>query len=756
MPNIVLTKVRDKSHDKAVRSKILSFLTKLTEDDTSVGLHIEKMVNAADKRARTGRVDKGLRAVLYLLETGEAEKTYVYAGTWEHDEAIARAKSRVLRVNPVNGVAELIEVGTPEIVPHSPPYTHGMSRVEAPVLETPMTPVLVERNYSEESLVGDLGLGRELAAQLMSLESEDDVLGLAETMENGWQSIALLGLAVGDTIDKIRTDLGFDETGGHPGEEPAATEDELLVRSLSRPASQMQFSQIAGAEELQRAIESQDFSAWRVFLHPEQRQYATRRYNGAFRLSGGAGTGKTVVLLHRANELQKQNPHSRIVLTTFTRALAANLSRDLERLNPKIQLAKQLGSPGVDVRGIDALAAAVKESGELAYGDAAKQVLGYVVERGVAYRSNGDGWKASLQEVDTDLPSGALHPAFFEAEYLQVILPQRITTREAYLAVRRPGRGVALDRRKRAQVWAVVEHYRETARVTGKLSFAEVAEIGAAWLSRRSEEGFSALADHVLVDEGQDLTPSHWKLLRALVAEGPNDLFIAEDSHQRIYGNPVVLSRYGIQIVGRSRRLTLNYRTTEQNLRFALGVLDGANYHDIEDSDEGLEGYRSARLGPKPILRPAESDAAQFQQASDLLNEWKQEGVDQGTVAVLVRTNKAAQQVREHLDSFGIDTTLLTSAKRNETRPVVLTMNTSKGMEFSHVLLFDVSVGSMPLAWLTERIAPEEANDILLRERSLLYVAASRARDVLAVSWKHEPSELLGAALGRGELEPER
>lgn len=755
MPNIVLTKVRDKSHEKAVRAKILGFLTKLTEDDTSGGLHIEKMVNAADKRARTGRVDKGLRAVLYLLETGEAEKTYVYAGTWEHDEAIARAKSRVLRVNPVNGVAELIEVGSPEIVSHAPAAQRSGRNGEAPVETAGMLPVLAERNYSEEGLVDILGLEPALASQLMSLDTEDEVLALAESLENGWQAAALLGLAVGDPIEQIRADLALDEELSQLGEAATVTEDELIVRSLSRPASQMQFSQIDGADELQRAIEGQDFSAWRVFLHPEQRKYATRSYNGAFRLSGGAGTGKTVVLLHRANELHKRNPASRILLTTFTRALAGNLSRDLEKLDPRIQLATRLGAPGVYVRGIDALAAAAREQGGTAYGEAARHVLGYTADSGVAYRSNGDGWKSSLQEVDTELPNGILHPAFFEAEYLQVILPQRIVTREAYLTVRRPGRGVALDRRKRAQVWAVVEHYRETARVLGKLSFAEVAEIGAAWLEQRYAAGAAAVADHVLVDEGQDLTPSHWKLLRALVTEGPDDLFIAEDSHQRIYGNPVVLSRYGIRIVGRSQRLTLNYRTTEQNLRFALGVLEGARYQDIEDQAESLDGYRSARTGPRPILRPADSDAAQFQQAAELLNQWKEEGVDQGTVAVLVRTNKAAQQVRERLDGFGIDTTLLTAAKRNETRPVVLTMNTSKGMEFSHVLLFDVSINSMPLAWLTERIAPEEADDILLRERSLLYVAASRARDVLAVSWKKEPSSLLGVALDRSDLDDE-
>ncbi|MBL3700921.1 UvrD-like helicase family protein [Leucobacter luti] len=750
-----MTKVRDQHHEKDARAKILSFLTKLTEDDTSVGLHIEKMVQAADKRARTGRVDLGLRAVLYLLETGEAEKTYVYAGTWEHDEAIARAKSRVLRVNPVNGVAELIDVGAPKPALRAPQDRATPGHPAEPT-RAPAPPVLVEREYRESDLVDELGLTPQLAAQLMAAATAEDILQLADTMENEWQSAALLGLAVGDAVHKIRQDLGFgaDAEPENTADGAERTEDEELVRSLAHPASQMQFNPIDGADELRRAIEGQDFSAWRVFLHPEQRKYATRPYNGAFRLSGGAGTGKTVVLLHRANHLQQQNPQARILLTTFTRALAANLSRDLERLNPEVSLTDRLGEAGVQVRGIDALAASVRDRAMGDFGDIAQQVLGHRVDRGATYRPNSDGWKEAVQDVDTELPPEILHPTFFEAEYLQVILPQRLTTREAYLTVRRPGRGVALDRKKRAQVWSIVQHYRDTARALGRLSFAEVAEIGAAWLEReRAVAGDgSGLADHVLVDEGQDLTPSHWKLLRAIVPVGPNDLFIAEDSHQRIYGHQVILSRYGIRIVGRSRRLTLNYRTTEQNLRFALGVLDGAEYQDSESGEEGLDGYRSARLGPRPVLRPAPTDAAQYDQAAELLREWDEQGVDPGTVAILVRTNKTAQLVRQRMDERGVETVLLTAAKRNESRPVVLTMNTAKGMEFSHVLLFDVSLSSMPLAWLTDRLAVEEANDLLLRERSLLYVAASRARDVLAVSWKGDASTLLSGAQSLGEL----
>ena len=175
-------------------------------------------------------------------------------------------------------------------------------------------------------------------------------------------------------------------------------------------------------------------------------------------------------------------------------------------------------------------------------------------------------------------------PQFLAAEYAQVVLPNRITSREAYYKVRRPGRGVALDRAKRAAVWDVIEAYRAQARIAGSVDFAEAATIAAAHLRRVASAHGAFVADHVLVDEGQDLGPAHWQLMRALVGEHADDLFIAEDSHQRIYGQRIVLSQFGIRIVGRSQRLTLNYRTTAQNLAYAINVLEGGKYVDLEDA----------------------------------------------------------------------------------------------------------------------------------------------------------------------------
>lgn len=738
MPNIVLTKLKDQPTDKTVKAKILTFLAKLAEDDTTKGLHIEKMNQAVDSRARTARVDQSWRAVLYCLDTKDQERTYVYAGTWEHDTAIERAKTIKVNLNAVNGAVELIA----ETMPAERPT--AKADVGAPGVGVPKPPAALpylesQFNYMLADLVEMLGFDEASARRLLNATSETEVLALAEKFENAWQQTAALGLAVGDSLDKIRDDLGLNEkVEPVPGE----TEDDHIVRALQHPASKMQFTFVEDDEELRRIIEGGDFGAWRVFLHPEQARYATRNYNGPFRLTGGAGTGKTVVLLHRARNLAAASPAASVVLTTFTKALAENLKRDLERLDPEVQLAEGLGEPGVLVRGLDQLSNAVRGKAGASYADATAVIFGAPIEPARSLVGAADGWREAIDAVSPDLPTSLLMPSFFEGEYLHVILPARVATEQEYFAVRRPGRGVALDRKKRAAVWAVVDRYRKSARISGSLSFPEVAAISAVWLEQHGADT-GVLADHVLIDEAQDLTPLHWQFLRALAGEGKDDLFIAEDTHQRIYGQHVVLSRSGIKITGRSRRLTLNYRTTEENLRYALGVLAGAQYVDSESEQEGVQGYRSARRGPQPLPLAAASNAEMNQQIAEVVREWLADDVDPSTIAILARTKGEAVAARDALNAQGVHVNVITTQQTGGDKPVALTMHTAKGMEFSRVVLYNISDGVVPNEYALRNAAPEEREDALLRERSLLYVAASRARDALVVSWHGTVSELL-------------
>lgn len=728
MPTIVMTPTMNRL-DGALKRKAWAFIEKLTTSDDSLGLHIEPITNSVDPRVRTGRVDQQFRAVLFKIQGSGPEAYYVLHGVWNHDDAIEIAKKSRLSVNPVNGVLELVQ--EEPTVSQAPRLT---SPWDAPEPEVQAHPILPGRGITMAELTDELGIDRDLATAALTAISDDELSDVADRAADHviWQGIALLEIASGASVADVQRSLEL-ERAAIP---PDSTNDDAVIEALQRPASRTGFS-VLDDDDLRRAIDEKSFDAWRVFLHPEQRHYAERSNRGPFRLSGGAGTGKTVVLIHRARMLARSNPTARILLTTYTRNLADALKADLLRLDPSIVLASQLGAAGVYVSGIDAVAAAVlRQTGNLA--DAALEVLGTNAV-GVSKRTNRGEWTDAMDSAGQDLPADARTVSFLEGEYALIVLPNRLTTREQYWKARRPGRGVKLDRAKRNAVWDVIETYRRRSRLDGTVDFEEATALAAAAL----EESGQALCDHVLVDEGQDLTPARWQLLRALVASGPDDLFIAEDSQQRIYGRQVVLGRYGIGIVGRSRRLTLNYRTTAENLAFAVGVLSGAAFIDVEEKAANSVGYRSARSGPAPILIGTETALEELQTAADLVTGWLNEGVEPAAIAVLTRDQRQRHLLTEGLRERGVQTQEVEAGDAGTGLPLVMTMHRAKGMEFSNVLLFGLSARTLPSPVVTKDLIDSELADALLRERSLLYVAATRARDQLACSWSGERTKLL-------------
>ncbi|OBH19692.1 3'-5' exonuclease [Mycolicibacter sinensis] len=718
--------------DGSVKNKVYDFFEKLTADDTAPGLHIEPLKLAIDPRVRTGRVDQNYRAVLFRVDDKSNERTYIYMGTWAHDEANKLAERATLRVNPINGTLEGL-IGEPAEFVDKP------ATVETTV-EAPQLSYLAGVGYTLEDLTDRLGLGAAVAARAMAARDEAALLDAAEGGLD-WEASALLDLATGIDIDTIREKHGFTE-------QPVDTnldEDQQIIEALERPASKMQFAFIEGNEELRRVIEGGDFAAWRTFLHPEQRKYVEQNYNGAFRLSGGAGTGKTVVSIHRARRLAHDNPDARIILTTFNATLAQGLRADLAVLDPDLLIADKPGDRGVYVGGLDALGKAVLDrSGETA-SLAAERIFGRRVDFGHKRTSADAVWREVIGTVDSGLDAKLATPTFLEGEYVAVVLANRITALEQYAKVARAGRGVRLNRPQRIAVWKLVEAFRRQSQMDETISFPEVLALAAEALAIQTENTGTHLVDHVVVDEGQDLHATHWALLRALVAEGPNDLFIAEDSHQRIYGSPVVLSRFGIKIVGRSRRLTLNYRTTAQNLHFAVGVLSGAEYTDLEQGVEDTSEYRSARTGPAPELIACTDQVDELGKVADKIKSWLADGdVQPENIAVLTRSQDDRDRFVRGLGERGVSARALDKAVAGTGHPLVLTMHRAKGMEFSRVILAGVDDKHVPLPAAVRAIPDEERDEALLRERSLLYVASSRARDALVVTWSGTRSELLG------------
>lgn len=779
MPTLIWSKVKD-GLDASMKKKAYAFFEKLQEDDTLPGLNIEHIKGSVDRRVRTGRVDDNFRCVLFKL-TSAGEPFYVIHGVWPHDKANKIAEQVRLSMNPINGVPQVERVlneirteaaampatartslghggrGAAPVPPSAPPPITEPEPAPGKASSTPSQAKAPRwpSGLTAETLHEELGIEPDLASSALGARTEDELVDdVISTARVEWQGDALLELATGSSVSEVRDLFHLDKSAG-PVVEDEADDDARIIKSIAEhPAAKASFHLVDDSHdnaELRRIIEEGDLGAWRLFLHPEQRTYAESDRKGAFRLSGGAGTGKTVVAIHRARHLALQNPNARILLTTFTRNLADDLARGVRTLDEKIRIQPKLDQPGIYVKGVDQVAWAVVQRASDDIADAAALVLGDV-RADVLGTTAPTLWSEAIEDAGADLPRALATQAFLEAEYQQIVLPHQITRLSDYLRVRRSGRGVALDRGKRAAVWSVVQAYRVKARAAGATDFVEKAAIAAAWLDMRGIRLF----DHVIVDEAQDLTIPHLKLLRALAAEGKNDLFICEDSHQRIYGAKVVLSHCGINVRGRARRLTLNYRTTQQNLGWAMQILSGAEWSDLEGAAEE-HAYHSARTGPRPLLVPAATFSEELDAAAEIIQGWlpepekpASENLAEGRaaapedIAVLVRDRYRRQNLVAALGERGVE---MRSVERDAPRPgkpLVMTMHRAKGLEFTHVLLFGIAEGAVPRSLKDYETSEADHADAMLRERALVYVASTRARDVLAVTWSGQRSRFLG------------
>ncbi|MFD3707514.1 3'-5' exonuclease [Nocardia sp. NPDC058658] len=729
MAHIVMTSTSKTGggRDRAVQRKVYDFLDTVQNDEaTATGL-IETVPGARDDRVRLGRIGLGHSAILFHVVPARGDGSYVYVGAWDNAAAAELAPRAELQVNPVNGVLDLVlheaDAATPV--------------VDAP-RSAPRRGYLAELGFTLTQLTDELGLTPQLATKVLAAADDNAINDLAAEVE-GWQGSAILDLACGVALGDIREKLRLDENPV----DPSLGEDEQILQALNHPASQLRFTYVGeNTDELRRVIEGGSFAAWRTFLHPEQRTYAERNYNGAFRLSGGAGTGKTVVALHRARNLWRRNKSARIVLTTFNRTLARQLEADLQILEPDIAIASAPGEPGIYIESVDKLASDVLgRADDLT--PVTEAVLGNATSVSPRRTDATKVWREVTKSVATELDSRLTTPTFLDNEYTAVVLANKVTTVAEYAKVARAGRGVRLNRSQRIAVWKLMEAFRRHSRMDGTVSFPEVLALAAEHLRQRATAGEPFVADHVIIDEAQDLHATHWAMLRALVAEGANDLFIAEDSHQRIFGQPVVLGRLGVKIVGRSRRLTLNYRTTAENLRFAVDILSGGAYQDLEEGDETTHGYRSARTGPEPVLVECNSLGEELDRVSELVRGWLDDDVEPSSIAILTRGRNERSQFVRALGERGIDARILDDNPAGPGHVQVLTMHRAKGMEFAKVILAGVDDAHVPAKSVLNDSPEEERGEAELRERSLLYVAASRARDQLVVTWSGRASTLL-------------
>jgi hypothetical protein len=472
---------------------------------------------------------------------------------------------------------------------------------------------------------------------------------------------------------------------------------------------------VSGPDELQRIL-AHPFATWRTFLHPSQRQLAYHpRYVGPAQVTGGPGTGKTVTVLHRAAFLAERA--APVLVTTFAGNLAEALQAQLDLLIHDRRVRQN-----IEVLNVDRLAYRI-----------VKQARGAPViadERALRTR-----WaKAAANHGLT------FTPAFLKNEWEQVILAQDLHTEQAYLACARTGRGRPLTKAQRSLLWQATHQVTAELKATGQTTHLQLANEATRLLRLSGTLPYR----HILVDEAQDLHPSQWRLLRAAVAPGPDDLFIAADPHQRVYDNRVSLTSLGISVRGRSRRLSLNYRTTQEILAWAVPLLGSEPVTGLDGEVDSLAGYRSPTHGPRPQHKLTVSRAEEFRFLAERVGSWLSDGIEPHAVGVAARSAALVREAREALRAAGIVTVSLNG--RGGTRAVRAgTMHAMKGLEFQAVAVIGVEQGLVPAPGTVTPETEDAATHAqdLQRERCVLFVACTRARDHLYVSGTGQPSIFL-------------
>jgi len=678
--------------DRPVQQRVYETFAKF-EQATHAGTHLEKISNVRDERLRSIRIDQFWRGVVLAPASGES---YTLLKVLPHDDAYAWARRHRLSVNRVTGTIEVRDVAAiEERLPRLAEQAAGAPvRLFAAVKDSVLTRLGIDAQVLP------------IARVLTAVEQLDALRGMLPEP----QYDALVGLASGMTPEEVWADIA---ASAGPG---AGYDPDDVTAAVERSTARVVL--VSGPDELMEVF-SHPFALWRIYLHPTQHRVAYGSFSGPARVTGGPGTGKTVIALHRAKHLAATATERRsILLTTFTRTLAESLDVNLRMLVDEPRLLDR-----IEVRHVDQLAHRL-----VAAAHGRLRLLPAEEEKGWWHRLAAEH---RLDATDT----------FLAQEWRQVILAQDITTLDGYLAATRSGRGRPLGRRQREQLWPAIAAFTAELSTARRWTYETICVEATRLLAASPTRAYR----HVIIDEAQDLAPWQWRMLRAAVAPGRDDMFLAGDTHQRIYGNRVSLKRLGIDIAGRSERLTINYRTTAEILGWSLGLLRGEPIDDMDGSLDTLAGCRSDVHGAQPVLHGAATKAAELDLLVATVRRWLADGVEPSQIGVAARSGALADDAVNKLASAGIAAVSLGRRAAGDGEISAATMHRMKGLEFRCVAVIGVGEHQIPApAAVTPATEDQLTHDLdVQRERCLLFVACTRAREELAVSWHGRPSPLL-------------
>jgi len=677
------------------QAKVLDFVNKFRTNPTLPGINYEKIEKWKDPNLRSVRIDQAYRGVVLKPEVGNV---YVLLWVDHHDKAYQWAQNKVYHIHPETGGLQVVDVEEAQI-------EEKTRAADAEIEEQGLFAGVRDRHLLK------LGVPEILLPVVRRIKTEENLDGVADKFPQE-ASEALYLLAAGYSVEETLRELEKSEV-------PATIDTDDFEKALENADSKRRFFVVDDELEL-AAILNAPLEKWRVFLHPSQRKLVERNWNGPVRVLGGAGTGKTVAAMHRAKWLAQNvftGGNDRILFTTFTRNLAADIRENLA----KICADEALGR--IEVVNLD------------------KWVSDFLRRNGYSFeidygKRTGPLWQRAL---DVAPPESGLDQSFYREEWERVIQPQGVSSLEEYMKAPRVGRGVRVSRSNRKAIWSVFEEYRLQLNEHG-LKEADDAMRDARLLLL--SKGDILPYRTIIVDEAQDMGVQAFKLIRQMIPGGDreNDLFIVGDAHQRIYRHKVVLGQCGINIRGRSKKLRINYRTTEETRKWAVSLLTGISIDDLDGGQDDQKEYKSLLHGIVPEARYFGS----FREEIDFVVKYLQ-GIQQKEgslidVCLVARTHDLLKQYEASLREKGTEIYFIRRSEAEDRRVPGLrlaTMHRVKGLEFDRVIIAAVNEGVVPYEGSgSDSVDPVVQRESEVRERALLYVAATRAKkEVLVTSF---------------------
>ncbi|WP_270436051.1 UvrD-helicase domain-containing protein [Candidatus Bacteroides intestinigallinarum] len=679
---------------KKIQTKVVNFQRKFRECTTANGMHLEPIAQFNDPSMRTARIDDNYRAVIGLID----DNAYLlYVGT--HENAYNWGIRKKLVWNDHTQACQLVTI-------------HQISETVVKTDESeeiyPYADVLDEQWLK-------IGVPEELIAQVKLIKSLDDLELLEEYLPtDAFENI--YNLLDGENIDDIIAEI---EDG-----QAKENEDQLLSNNNKR-----RFVELTDDDALQRILDN-DMDKWQLFLHPSQQKLVDADYKGTMKVSGGAGTGKTVAALHRLKHLSG-NPEAKILFTTYTRTLRENLEKLVKKMG--------INRSRCTLSNIDQVL--IETARQYNIKD------GYKI---LDYSGDEESLKLWREVLETEVTE--FDEKFLYDEYIDVIVYFGNTDVKSYMMQQRVGRTKALSRKQRIEIWKLVEKYIELKQERKVVDRLELFNETTRYLNDNNIRPYT----NVIADEFQDFSNPELKFLRALVAEGRNDLFLTGDPMQRIYsGRKINFGAAGINVRGvRSRRLKINYRTTEPIKKVAVSVIKGITFEDMDGGTESMNGYVSLiHGGEKPIYKIVGNATDEVTQTVEWVNECINNQINANDICIAAPSMGLMKELQSYLHTNGIAYKVLKgTSKQGASNGISLcTLHSLKGLEFKVVVLIGINERNIP-SKVTEGypftgMDALDKKEFLSSKRSLLYVAITRARQLVYMVGYGEPCGLVESLL---------